>query len=273
MDHEVIWVVPGDKLLGLNRSGMRQFCFVLNEDDTALNIIDNLRARFLENCFEIHEGKENNHILRFSFDNETFVNDKAYKHIKDDLWLQVTKYHQDPYVGGTSYKFIVYKEVKEVPENVKRLSEKQRKLYDRIRSSYQQIFLNTKIIAMTEDQISDDLYVTETEYKDKDLFKVCYHLTRYDEKGYLKDNKPIEYDKEGLIKEDIIIKEQKQHIDTDTNILTIIEKGQSVKEWLSIPKNRKNLTAITICPLIMFNKGVTNYNKHHRDILIILLND
>lgn len=260
MDHEVIWCVPNSagKMLGLNRSGMRQFCFLLDGNDTALNIVDNLKARFLENCFEIHEDNYYNHILRFSFDDETFVNDKAYKHIKDDLWLQVTKYQNDPYVGGISYSFIVYKEVKEVPENIKNLSQEKRKLYDTIRSSYQHLFLNTKIIGVTEDQIPDDLYITDTEYKDdKDLARVYYHLMGDDYKGY-----PVECNE---IKRQIQV-ENKGKID-------IVEKGQSVKEWLSIPKNRKGLSALNICHGISFKPGVKDYNKHHRDILIILLNN
>lgn len=258
MDHEVIWVVPfPDKMMGLNRSGMRQLCFVLDGNDTALNIVDNLKARFLENCFEIHEDNYYNEICRFSFDNETFINNKAYKHIKDDLWLQVTKFQQDPYVGGESYKFIVYKEVKEIPENIKKLSEDQRKLYDRIRSGYQETFLNTKIIGMTEDQLPDDLYITETEYiNDKNIARIGYHVIGQDNKHFVTECK---------------IKKQ---IQTQTdNQINIIEKGQSVKDWLSVDKNRKNLSAITIYPIIVHNKDATNYNKHNRDILIILLNE
>lgn len=272
MDHEVIWVAPfPDKMLGLNRSGMRQLCFMVDEDNSTFIINDNLRARFLENSFEIYINNEQCPSFRFYFDEETFTNDKAYKHIIDDFWLQVKKYHQDPYVGGISYKFLVYKEITEVPDNVKLLSENQRKLYDKIRSSYQELFLNTKILALTEDQVPDDLYITDTEYKDKDIAKVCYHVSRYDEKGYFID-KPVKYDKEGFIKENAIIKEQKQFVDTNTDTLTIVEKGQSVKDWLSIDKNRKNLSALSIAPLIIFNQGTSNFNKHNRDIIIILLN-
>lgn len=259
MDHEVIWVAPfPDKMLGLNRSGMRQLCFMVDEDNSTFIINDNLRARFLENSFEIYINNEQCPSFRFYFDEETFTNDKAYKHIIDDFWLQVKKYQNDPYVGGISYSFIVYKEVKEVPENIKNLSQEKRKLYDTIRSSYQHLFLNTKIIGVTEDQIPDDLYITDTEYKDdKDLARVYYHLMGDDYKGY-----PVECNE---IKRQIQV-ENKGKID-------IVEKGQSVKEWLSIPKNRKGLSALNICHGISFKPGVKDYNKHHRDVLIILLND
>ncbi|EKD89711.1 MAG: hypothetical protein ACD_33C00002G0003 [uncultured bacterium] len=261
MDHNVIWISnTKQKIFGLTVQGMDQICHTLNQDDTALIINENLRVRYTKWGFEIYNRQSDMSIFRFDIDDKTSKfdeNDECHVKIIDDLWLRV-EYYKDNYPYPNQYRFTIYKLVTEIPKVINQLTETQRKIYNSLREFYQECFLKLDIIPMTEDQITDDLYVKELEYNDKQLKCIKYIL-----KGYDKKHLPIE----------VKIKPQLEIKNKDTDKFIITQQGESIKEWLKNEKNRRNLSALSLVPFILFELGTNDLFNIDAKIIIILLDE
>lgn len=261
MDHNVIWISNiEDKILGLTVQAMDIICHTLDQDDSALIINDNLRVRYTKWGFEIYNRQTDMPIFRFNINDESNIFDKnneCHKQIVDDLWLRV-EYYKNNYPYPNQYRFTIYKLVTNIPDIISEMTETQRKNYDRLREFYQEIILKLDIIPMIENKLPDDLYVKKIEHNNNQLKCVDYRLRGYDKKGFSKDVK---------------IKQQIQIRDKDTNEFTIIQQGESIKEWLTNEKNRKNLSALSIMPYVIYELGTKDFLNVDANITIILLND